>query len=67
MKFVFYSKNDPSQEAIGATEATTLQEAIKFFALVKMLPVDQFQILFNVKQYTYEEGNRNSNKQLLTD
>lgn len=67
MKFVFFSKNDPSQEPIGATEANTLQEATKFFALTKMLPIDQFQILFGVKQYTYEEGNRNSNKQLLTD
>lgn len=67
MKFCFYSKNDPKQEAIGACEALTTQEAVKFFSLTKMLPIDQFQVLFGVKQYTYEEGNQGSAKQLLTD
>jgi hypothetical protein len=67
MKFCFYSKNDPNQEPIGACEALSLQEATKFFSLTKMLPIDQFQILFGVKQYTYEEGNKGSSKQLLTD
>lgn len=67
MKFCFYSKNDPKQEAIGACEALSLQEAVKFFSLTKMLPIDQFQILFGVKQFTYEESNQGSNKQLLTD
>jgi len=67
MKFCFYSKQDPKQEAIGACEALSLQEAVKFFSLTKMLPVDQFQILFGVKQFTYEEGIKGNNKQLLTD
>ena len=67
MKFCFYSKQDPKQEAIGACEALTIQEAIKFFSLTKMLPMDQFQILFGVKQFTYEESNQGNNKQLLTD
>lgn len=67
MKFCFYSKNDPSQEPIGACEAMTQDEAVKFFALTKMLPVDQFLLLFNVKQFTYEEGYKTGNKQLLTD
>jgi len=67
MKFCFYSKQDPKQEAIGACEALSLQEAVKFFSLSKMLPVDQFQILFGVKQFTYEESNQTNNKQLLTD
>jgi hypothetical protein len=66
-KFCFYSKQDPTQEAIGACEALSTQEAIKFFALSKMLPVDQFQILFGVKQFTYEESNQGNNRQLLTD
>jgi len=65
MKFCFYSKQDPKQEAIGACEALSLQEAVKFFSLSKMLPVDQFQILFGVKQFTYEESNQTNNKQLL--
>ena len=67
MKFCFYSKNDPKQEAIGATEALSLQEAVKFFSLTKMLPADQFQILFGVKQFTYEESTKGNSKQLLTD
>ena len=67
MKFCFYSKQDPKQEAIGACEALSMQEAVKFFSLTKMLPIDQFQILVGVKQYTYEESNKASNKQLLTD
>jgi hypothetical protein len=67
MKFCFYSKNDPKQEAIGACEALSLQEAVKFFSLTKMLPTDQFQILFGVKQFTYEEGTQGNSKQLLTD
>jgi hypothetical protein len=67
MKFCFYSKQDPNQEAIGACEALSLQEAVKFFSLTKMLPVDQFQILFGVKQFTYEEGTQGNSKQLLTD
>lgn len=67
MKFCFYSKQDPRQEAIGACEALSLQEAVKFFSLTKMLPIDQFQMLFGVKQFTYEESNQGSTKQLLTD
>lgn len=67
MKFCFYSKQDPNQEAIGACEALSLQEAVKFFSLTKMLPVDQFQVLFGVKQFTYEEGIKGGNRQLLTD
>jgi len=67
MKFCFYSKQDPKQEAIGACEALSLQEAVKFFSLTKMLPTDQFQILFRVKQFTYEEGTQGNSKQLLTD
>lgn len=67
MKFCFYSKQDPKQEAIGACEALSLQEAVKFFSLTKMLPMDQFEILFGVKQFTYEEGTKGNSKQLLTD
>lgn len=64
-KFCFYSKNDPNQEPIGATEASTKEEAIKFFSLTKMLPVDQFLTIFTVKEYAYGESYTASNKQLL--
>lgn len=67
MKFCFYSKNDPKKEPVGACEALSMQEAVRFFSLTKMLPIDQFQILFGVKQFTHEETYSTSNKQLLTD
>jgi len=65
MKFCFYSKNDPTQTAIGATDANTKEEAINYFSLVKMLPKPDFLNIFNVKAYTYEEGITGTNKQLL--
>ena len=64
-KFCFYSKSDPKQEAIGAVDALTKEEATKFFSLTKMLPVQEFLTIFNVKEYTYEESNQAGNKQLL--
>lgn len=64
-KFCFYSKSDPKQETIGAVDALTKEEAIKFFSLTKMLPVQEFLTIFNVKEYTYEESNQAGNKQLL--
>jgi hypothetical protein len=64
-KFCFYSKNDSNQEPIGATEAQSKEEAIKFFSLTKMLPVEQFLTIFTVKEYSYGESYKTSNKQLL--
>lgn len=64
-KFCFYSNNDLNQEAIGATEARSKEEAIKFFSLTKMLPIDQFLTIFTVKEYSYGESYKTVNKQLL--
>ena len=65
-KFCFYSKNDYNQEPIGATEATSREEALRFFSLTKMLPTEQFQTLFNIKEYSYGEGiSKENNKSLL--
>lgn len=64
-KFCFYSKRDPKQEPVGAVDALTKEEAVKFFSLTKMLPVQEFLTIFNVKEYTYEESNQAGNKQLL--
>ena len=64
-KFCFYSKSDPRQEPVGAVEALTKEEAIKFFSLTKMLPVEQFLTIFTVKEYSYGESYKTSNKQLL--
>jgi len=68
MKYQFHLKQDPNQEAIGACEAGTTDEALRFFALTKMLAVDHFQILFGIKEYTHGEGktpNSQGSKQLL--
>ena len=66
-KFCFYSKNNPTQEPVGICEALTREEAVKFFSLTKMLPVNDFLTIFEVKSYTYgaQEGIKENAKQLL--
>ena len=66
-KFCFYSKNNPTQEPVGVVDAISREEAIKFFSLTKMLPVNDFLTIFEVKNYTYgaQEGIAESTKQLL--
>lgn len=66
-KFCFYSKSNPAQEPVGVVEALSREEAIKFFSLTKMLPVNDFLTIFEVKSYTYgaQEGIKESAKQLL--
>ncbi len=41
-KFCFYSKNNPTQEPVGVVDAVSREEAVKFFSLTKMLPVNDF-------------------------
>jgi len=66
-KFCFYSKNSPIQEPIGAVEALSREEAIKFFSLLKQLPISDFLTIFEVKSYTHgtQEGIAENTKQLL--
>ena len=66
-KFCFYSKNSPTQEAVGVVDAINKEEAVKFFSLSKTLSVTDFLTIFEVKSYTYgaQEGIAESNKQLL--
>ena len=66
-KFCFYSKNNPAQEPVGVVEALSKEEAVKFFSLSKMLPVNDFLTIFEVKNYTYgaQEGIKENTKQLL--
>lgn len=66
-KFCFFSKNNPTQEPVGVCEALSKEEAIKFFSLTKMLPVNDFLTIFEVKNYTHgtEEGIKGNTKQLL--
>jgi len=66
-KFCFYSKSSPTQEPVGVVDALSREQAIKFFSLTKMLPVNDFLTIFEVKSYTYgaQEGIKESSKQLL--
>jgi hypothetical protein len=66
-KFCFYSKNNPTQEPVGVVEALSKEEAVKFFSLSKMLPMNDFLTIFEVKNYTYgaQEGIKENTKQLL--
>lgn len=66
-QFCFYSKNNPTQEPVGVIQATSREEAVKFFSLSKQLPVNDFLTIFEVKNYTYgaQEGIAESTKQLL--
>jgi hypothetical protein len=66
-KFCFYSKSNPTQEPVGVVDAVSREEAIKFFSLSKMLPVNDFLTIFEVKSYTHgaQEGITESSKQLL--
>jgi hypothetical protein len=64
-KFCFYSKNNPTQEPVGIVEALSREEAIKYFSLTKMLPVNDFLTIFEVKNYGAQEGIAEGTKQLL--
>jgi hypothetical protein len=66
-KFCFYSKNNPTQEPVGVVDTLSREEAIKFFSLLKQLPVNDFLTIFEVKNYTYgtQEGLKENTKQLL--
>jgi hypothetical protein len=66
-QFCFYSKNSPSQDAIGVVQAASREEAVTFFSLTKQLPVNDFLTIFEVKNYTYgaQEGIKENTKQLL--
>jgi hypothetical protein len=66
-KFCFYSKNNPTQEPVGVVDALNREEAVKFFSLTKMLPVNDFLTIFEVKNYTHgaQEGIAENTKQLL--
>lgn len=48
MKYKLCSKKDDSHEAINVYEADTLQEAVSFFAVKKMLPPDLLLSIYDV-------------------
>lgn len=67
MTYCFYSKNNPTQEPIGVVGTNTREEAIKYFALNKMLSVNDFLTIFEVKVYSHgtTESIAENHKQLL--
>jgi len=52
MKYKFYPRNSKKKEAIGKVEAKTYREAVHYFAERKKLPVEEFQKLYEVTNYT---------------
>ncbi len=48
MKYGFYSKRDTTAELIDSREFRELAEAVKFFAAMKGLTVEQFLEIFTV-------------------
>lgn len=52
MKYVLYLKNDPNQEAISSIKDNYLENielAIKYFAGVKKLDLEDFNQIYGVK------------------
>ena len=63
MKFGMYTKNaNESSHYIDVVEASSLQEAIGYFAGMKRLSINEFKNLFVVRQIN---DNINENKNLL--
>jgi hypothetical protein len=48
MRYGFYSKRDTTAELVDSREFRELAEAIKFFAAMKGLTVEQFLEIFTV-------------------
>lgn len=63
--FCFVSKNDPTQQPIGTIQASDLNEAVRSFAQMKMLSVEDFLTIFTVKGFTYETTLTELNRTLL--
>ena len=62
MKFGMYTKNaNESSQHINVIEASSLQEAVGYFAAMKRLSIAEFKNLFVVRQI----NNINENKNLL--
>lgn len=59
--YIFYSKADPKQEAIGSWPASSREDAFKNFAQIKKLPLTEFKRLFEVKLYDQTQTNNSNN------
>lgn len=63
--FCFVSKNDITQQPIGTIQANNLDEAVRSFAQMKMLSVEDFLTIYIVKGFTYETTVNESTRTLL--
>lgn len=60
-KFGFYSKNDSSQEIVSTLNADSKEFAIKYFATQKVLTLESFNKIYDVKRIGNERTtSRNS-------
>lgn len=50
MIYVYFFKQDASQEVIGNVKANNLQDAREKIALIKQLPANEIDRLFVIKQ-----------------
>ncbi len=48
--YYFYVTNDEKKEPISHTKASTLEEAIEYFAKIKQMPVNVFLNIFTVSK-----------------
>jgi len=49
--YIFKIKNDKSDDKFGIKfKCNSLEEAIKFFAKIKNLPIEKFKEIYEVKQ-----------------
>lgn len=48
--YVYFFKQDSSQEIIGSVKADNLDDALEKIAIIKQLPADEIDRLFVIKQ-----------------
>jgi hypothetical protein len=55
--WVYFFKNDSTQEIIGSTKATGIEDAREKIALIKRLSADEIDRLFVIKPKRRNHGN----------
>ena len=48
--YYFYTNGDKNKEAISTYKASSIEEAIKYFARIKQMPVSVFLNIFTVSE-----------------
>jgi hypothetical protein len=55
--WVYFFKQDASQEIVGSIKATGIEDAREKIAIIKQLPADEIDRLFVIKQKRRNHGN----------